>query len=326
VTAAAVAGLAAHDLPQQVQPTPDWSESYFSVAYAPDAGVGLYLRLVRCAFDVTLWCEVFLVYLPGDRFLVAKGFGDRQSPAGPAASGLSFTCDEPFERWTKRFHGAARLVPGDELRAGVLTDGPFVPVDLDVSFVSTTPIAAANLGDQFWAGGHYEQHSTVTGSLRYGDERIELRGTGMRDHSVGRRDLSGLRRHVWTVAQFPESGRTLIAMYVESEGGTLNHASIGGGATGYGAVSIVNPPFPPAADPIDTPFELTLATGAGPVTIAGQPLQTGTLSILGANEWVVGNHPGGHPVLAESMVRLEWDGEVGWGYLERSDASKGTQE
>src|SRR6266436_4127161 len=78
----------------------------------------------------TLWDEVMYITLPGDRYLVTRGFGPgRVEDANGdgrgeiAIAGLSFRCDEPFRSWTKRFDGAARLVSGDDLRAGPIGDG-----------------------------------------------------------------------------------------------------------------------------------------------------------------------------------------------------------
>jgi hypothetical protein len=318
-----VGTMAERDLPRRPLEVPNWSESFFSQAYSPATGVGLYLRICRSVLDPELWYEVVLIYLPGNRFLVTKGHGYRQHERGPGANGLRFECDEPFERWTKRFKGAARLVSGDEIRGAALTDGPFVPVRLDVEYRSLAPVVGADLGEHFWASGHYEQHCAVHGYLTYGCERLEIDGTGMRDHSSGPRELTGMGNFVWTVAQFPESRRTVMYMHLLTrDGGLLTDAVIGRYGGEVRKASIADPPLIHRPDQADDAFEVTLVVEGEPepTIIRGTPLQTAALGLIGTNEWTIGPHPAGHHIMFESQLRLDWNGEIGHGYMERGVA------
>ena len=98
----------------------NWTENYCNQAYCPDTQVGFWTHLSRLARPYRVWRDVLIAYLPGDRFLVAKGFGRPATRNGPAAGMLSLTCEEPWKTWTMRFYGGVRDVSGDELRTGKL--------------------------------------------------------------------------------------------------------------------------------------------------------------------------------------------------------------
>ena len=67
----------------------NWTENYCNQAYCPDSQVGFWTHLSRLARPYRVWRDVLIAYLPGDRFLVAKGFGRPVTRNGPAAGMLS---------------------------------------------------------------------------------------------------------------------------------------------------------------------------------------------------------------------------------------------
>lgn len=292
----------------------NWSESFLSQAFAPTAGVGLYLRLVRAQFDPTLWCEIVVVSLPDDRFLVSKAFG--RAGAGtddPGANGLRYECVIPWQTWRKRFSGAGRLVAGADLRSAPLGDGPSVPVELDVVFEAATPVFAEGLGEQFWAAGHYEQYCRVEGVLRFGGEQVEISGPGVRDHSFGARDTTRMANHVWVTAQFP-SGRTLMLMDVRTgDGHRLAHAVVGG-PDGFRDAEVAEYPLETEPSRARDGFRTQLDG----VPLTATPLHGVPLSLVGVNEWIIGAHPDATHVLHALQIRVEWGDEVGHGYMERT--------
>ena len=83
------------ELPLAVRPDePDWSENYCNQAYCPAAGVGFWTHLSRLAGPHEVWRDVLIAYLPGDRFLIAKGYGNTATDRGPGAGMLSLRCEE----------------------------------------------------------------------------------------------------------------------------------------------------------------------------------------------------------------------------------------
>src|SRR5271155_1964953 len=96
------------EYPHPVRDVPLWSENYLTQAYDPDRRAGVYMHLSRSPFNPDLWLENFVVYLPGNQFLVSRGYGNRDNAAGPAAVGLTWECRNPYVEWNKKFSGGAR--------------------------------------------------------------------------------------------------------------------------------------------------------------------------------------------------------------------------
>jgi hypothetical protein len=169
---------------------------------------------------------------PEAHTVVADATHDRWRVAG-----LELDCLRPLSRWTVRYRGMLhdgtdRHEPGGVTRLVAprrcelelefeAQDEPFVPgVDDDPELV------ARRLGEAAWDGElvrsvrrasqrGYVQLGGVVGTLVLGDERIELRASGLRQHTWGVRDWGAPQRavqcflaaggaHTWIQrAQFP---------------------------------------------------------------------------------------------------------------------------
>jgi hypothetical protein len=66
---------------------------------------------------------------------------------------------------------------------------------------------------QTWTQSHYEQACHTTGTIAIGDERFDLTGSGIRDHSRGPRDFGTVHDHWWLSGQFPD-GRSFAVLEV----------------------------------------------------------------------------------------------------------------
>ncbi|WP_084027694.1 hypothetical protein [Mycobacterium avium] len=314
------------ELPQPVRDIPLWSENYLTQAFDPSTGVGFFFHLSRMPFNYNVWEGVFTCYLPGDRFLVARDFSWDSNDKGPGSNALRFEVVKPWERWSKRFRGAALLVTGDQLRAGPIADDSHVFVDADLTFDNIGPVFdIGDMGDQFWARAHYEQHGKFSGRVSFdathlalGSESYEFNGTGLRDHSVGARDILKMNNHVWTHGEFP-SGRLFMVMDVHTKVGPPFLYVVVGDKDGFHTVELTRP-----TARIDDPsqvfdsHELCFVGPDGPSVIKAEILQAIPYSFTGPNEWSLGTHPNAHHLVIEGLTRFEWDGEVGYGLTERS--------
>lgn len=317
----------ADDVPHQIPAdwkTQSWSENYLSHAYSPANGIGVYFHQGSTSFDPRLWNDIFVCWLPGDRFLVAKGFARLGSQTGPAGPALTYCCDAPFRQWTKTFDGAARLVSGSDLRAGALADGLHVLVRMRLVFTAISPaFDIGDIGEQNWASSHYQQHCRVTGDLVYGDEVFDFHGTGIRDHSWGPRDTSGLARYEWSTAQFAD-GRNLVVFCAGNRDGTGDHAfGVLGQDGDLEVVEVVaRAPHLTAGEDVLEPYRLCFNTSRGTMTIDAEPLHSAPLSLTGKGEIVIGHDLAGagesHNLIVEAHTRYRWDDEVGFGHTERA--------
>src|SRR5581483_11961892 len=163
---------------------------------------------------------------------------------------------------------------------------------LELGWTASAPIW--NLGErmegQTWAQAHYEQACDVAGTLVLGDERWELSGTGIRDHSRGVRYFGTVREHWWCNGQFP-GGRSFAVLQVVNHGSDvepLNHAYVSDGTTVQDAsvldVEIVE--GTEVGSPLRT--RITLGTAAGEEVIEGRILQTMPFSMGDPNDLIFG--------------------------------------
>jgi hypothetical protein len=316
--------LAEDEVLHEPPDVPAWVENYLSQAYCPDAGIGFFLHLGGMSFDPRLWNELAVVYLPGDEFVVARSFGYGAEPgSGPRGPSLRYQCVEPYRQWRKSFRGAAQRVSGAAMRAGAVADGVHIALEFDLTYTALSPIfELGEMRDQNWASWHYEQHCAVGGFVRIDGETVELAGSGIRDHSTGIRDLSGLNNHIWCHAQFP-SGRSMCLMYLSNADGTgrMNHAAMCvGDEVRLGRLVSAAPLLDTWAQ-AGSDYQLTFDFGEHETSLTAEILSVGALTICGPGELILGNatgSPGAHHVLSEAMTRFTWDAETGHGMSERT--------
>lgn len=304
---------------------PNWSENWLTYGWAPQQGIGVYFHIGRHPGPMGVYETTFNVYLPCDRFLTHRGFGPAEPGGGPTVGAVSFQCEEPFQQWRKRFRGAARAATGDELRAGPLLDGTYVDVDLDVTITAASPpfdFGAEKL-DQSWGSGHYEQHHDFTATLIVGAERFELHGTGLRDHSWGARDWSGVGDTTWYHGHFP-SGRSF--MVVSVPGRPPFEPFVYGVVSDRACVQTVDVATVPPVTAVyhrggqygtDSPYDLELRTADGPKTVRCEILQSMPLTFIPPTQIGIGTHRGPHASHenVETMTKFTLDGEVGYGLV-----------
>jgi len=246
-----------------------WSENWLSYVWSPKNEVGVYIHLCHHIKGFEMWDEQLIVALPGDRYLVSNNSAAGSTDRGPKVACIHFRCDEPFVKWTKTFHGGARLISGDEYRAGPVKDGEWTPVKLEMTFDAMSP--AFDLGgahiDVPWANGHYEQHHVVTGRLRFNDESYEISGTGLRDHSWGSRDYKDIGTTTWLHGQFPKSGRSFMAVVCTNlpPAAEFTHAVICDGNSIFHTKATGIPIAKTLAD-VDAGYELNLTMPDGSIS------------------------------------------------------------
>jgi len=324
---------ASHEMPQPNPPgkvPPLWCENYLSYLWSPANQIGIFIHLCRKPGPIPLWDEQVIVALPGDRYLLAKGFSaGRVEKNAFSISGITYRCDEPFVQWTKRFHGGVRLLDGDEYRAGPLKDNIHLPAEFEFTCQAMSP--PFDYGEMtteesescgfYGHSGHYEQHYEMSGYLNFQGKRYELAGTGMRDHSWGNRDYAVVGCSTWYHGQFPQSGRSFMVVNVTGlpPKSPFNHAVVCDRHTATKAQAI-GVQAAKSREDCDADYEFQLVSKDGKSTIRAQILNPPRTSLMGTAEIGLGtfssaeaNH---HYVNA--FTRFEWDGEVGYGLSDRS--------
>jgi hypothetical protein len=302
---------------------PLWSESYLIQAYDPDAGVGFFTHVNRTEWDVELWNDVFVVYLPDDNFVVAKGFG-LGDEEGPSGGGTSMRPVTPWQTIQLTHRSGALQTDGRAARASGITDARHVALNADLTFEGHGPaFDLGNIDEPPVGHAHYEQHGHITGTVSYGDTSLAFNGTGLRDHTWGPRDLGFLGRHVWHHGLFP-SGRwfSLAEVRDPSDENVMIQICRHGNADSIADSRLLSAPaFLNTEDDAWNSFDLELeVTGGTPAKIHGEVIAPFPFSWSGVNEMVLGADRRTNPShrYFETMTRLEWDGETGYGLTERT--------
>lgn len=316
------------ELPHAPEPVALWCENYLTYLWAPDAEVGVWTHMCHRGGPPERWDEKVLIALPGGRVLASKAVGPGCSDLSSStvrACALGLRCEQPFGRWTMTFDGDARPLSCKELFAAPVADGGHVPVELRLecsAFAAAYDFGEQHL-DQSWGHGHYEQALAYTGTLKVGDgEQIELHGTGLRDHSWGPRDYAQIGSTAWIHGQFPQSGRTFMAVAVSGRPPrpAFSYAVVGD-AAGIAPASASQLPILNDAERAGEAYELVLeGPGAARSVLGAEVLSTVRMAFVGPTEIALGKHrsaEANHDYLI-SFTRFQWDGEVGYGITDRT--------
>lgn len=292
-----------------------WTENYCYVAYDPASEIGIWSHLGRATFEPTLWRELSILYLPTGERLMTKGYGRAETERGPGGASLSYTCEEPWNRWTTRLDGAAVRATEAQLDGAVMGDAVHEPVAYELDWRAAGPVL--ELGEamqgQSWGNVHYEQLCGVRGTVRHSGTEVAFDGVGIRDHTRGPRDFGAVLRHVWANAVFP-SGRGFILIDVEVEGHRLSRAVLLEDGV-LRAAEVRGAPFLTSHADGSASYEMQL----GDARITAEILHNMPYGFAGCNDVVLGYDPAvvTHS-LFEGFTRFTWDGETGHGLTERT--------
>lgn len=307
-----------HTPPRDV---PLWTENYAWVCYDPAVGVGVMAHLGRTPFDPRLWRGTAVAFLPGGGLRAARTVGRPAAPEIAGNGALALTCVRPFERWNLRFDGAARPTDRADVARRLVPDIDLELLRLDLDFQALAPVwdLGAAMGNQDWGHAHHEQAGRYTGTVTTGADTHTLDCTGFRDHTTGPRDFGRFRRTFWSHGEFP-SGRVFCVLRIwdEQDNVSLNQGFVYDGTRLRPAVP---GELPTLTDPDGSPHRVTVCFDAdGPVEITGEVVHSTAFALHEPNDLAIGTDHArpGTKVIVEAPTRYEWDGEVGWGWLERS--------
>jgi hypothetical protein len=275
--------------------------------------------------DTSLWRGLFIFYLPGgEELLVSRSFGRSTDNRGPDGGLVKYKLMEPLKRWQVTFDGAVERVTRLEAARGTVGAGLTEPMKLSLIFEATTPVwdqfAFAGIAEQSWGHLHHQQAFNVAGEATIGGQLITLSGYGYRDHSRGGRDLSGYGGNQFLNIRFP-SGKVIQGIQAEDRAGNFAFR------TGYlyldgvyHRLEVVD--LPRLEDTSGTPdaFTARWRLGEEEIAVSGRAYHHGPMTIYQPHDRCLGvNLKLDDPlVIVESPVRAEWNGEVGFGMLERN--------
>jgi hypothetical protein len=309
------------ELPHPTRPeVPLWSENYAFVCYDAAAGVGVFTHVGRVAHNSDLWRGTTVALLPQRKLLIAKTVGLSSDPTIAGTGSLSVRCEEPFVRWRLEQDGGALASDRDAAASGLVAGAAVERLVYDLSFEQLAPVW--DLSDwmraQEWGHAHIEQAGRFRGTVSAGEQRYELDCTGFRDHTLGARNFASLNRTCWAHAEFP-SGRVFCALRVWSPEDQVVLDQ--GFVYEQDEMKWLTPDeMPTLTSSAGAPERFGLTFSGRADSIQGEVLHATAFMLDEPNDLLLGTDPtrAATKVIVEAPCRYTWDGEVGFGWLERS--------
>ncbi|GIU89381.1 MAG: hypothetical protein KatS3mg010_0480 [Acidimicrobiia bacterium] len=209
----------------------NFNESMYFNVYDPQRRVGGFLRLGNRAnegyAELTTCC-----YLPDGR--VAFMFKRPEIAHNDAfdAGGMRFEVVTPFEELRTTYAGKVTLLD-DPLQMAdprsAFTENPWVDAHIELVHRGVSPMYGGEpvnddgtpLSEDHSGGfarGHYEQHMSVSGVIRVGDEEWPVDGFGLRDHSWGPRYWQAPWYYRWLTANFGDDFGFVVSVVTSRDG------------------------------------------------------------------------------------------------------------
>lgn len=304
----------------------NWSENLQLIVN--DGRTGVYMHLGRQTDDPGIWEGILVVYLTADRLLVSRTWLRAPDLTAATSGPLSFRPVVPLREWEMAFDGMVRPIGRAEGAAAPVAEGPVVPMTLALAVQGHSPVwgvgsetasrVTGALHDQDWARTHLQQVCTVTGRLRVPslgiDETIE--NVGFRDHSVGPRDFTHLVSEFWSCCAFP-SGRAFVGLHVvqDDRPEPFTHGFVFEDGKLHDMDGLAGPVLTsPLGDPAE--FDVRFASAAGTGEVRGRMTNSMAFAFDYPFRMPMGARPAGATPV-EGPATYEWDGEQGFGWIER---------
>ncbi|ODQ93810.1 DUF7064 domain-containing protein [Mycolicibacterium holsaticum] len=311
----------------RIQPLADdrpanWSENLILTSFDRSSGLSVYVHMGRMAPEADVWEGVLSVFLPDrEHLLVSRTFGSDACRSAASSGNLVFSCDTPLQRWSLRYDGMARRVTSSAAAAAPIADGPVERLRVDLTLDGLHDAWVMNkaaLSQQSWGHFHLEQACRVHGHVVVEGSPIPIECTGFRDHTYGARSYGPLTHEAWVNCVFP-SGRVIMAMLVEEAGAPPLRTGFVVAEGLARPLTMVAAPALTSAAGLPAAVEVTLETGAKRTTAAVVQCHAMSYTLqapVGFSLGVSYEDPDS-VVLVEGPAIFDWDGEQGFGWLER---------
>jgi len=208
----------------------NFNESMYFNFYDAEQRLGGFVRIGNRANEGYAE-QTTCLYLPDGR--VAFTFQRPEIDANDAfdAGGCAFDVKTPFEALDVRYQGKLVLLDQPEAMADprkAFRENPWIDCSLSLVYRGLSPMFGGEpvddednplpaTGNEF-AKGHYEQHVGARGAVRVGDERWEVDGLGLRDHSWGPRYWQAPWWYRWLTGNCGEEFGFMLSLIASRDG------------------------------------------------------------------------------------------------------------
>jgi hypothetical protein len=253
-----------------------------------------------------------------------------------AAAGLSFSVDEPLQRMSLHYTGKLCVMPdGREMEEpkNAFKQNPMLDCTVELQFHAVAPAHGGELlGDdgkpydegegRYFARAHYDQSMRGHGHITVGNERFEIDGFGLRDHSWGPRLWQAIPWYRWFPCTFNDCFAICLMMVKKGDGEYLETGFIHDGSGKLLHVSDIQLRSEYDERQYPTGFSLSCRDERGKTyDIRGETLNAVPCRHLRLLP------EGGTDMsrIMESMTRYTCNGKVGYGLAEYMDHVAGAE-
>ncbi len=213
----------------------NYNESMYLNAFDLDQQLGGWFRLgnrVNEGYAEMTVC----IYLRDGRVAFVYGRPQIETNEKMEAGGLAITVETPFEHLKVTYRGKVCVLDDPGQMADPRTafkSNPWEECEVDLDYRGVSPMYGGKPvyeddgsdieieAEKSFAKAHYEQHCAVTGTIRVGDEVIEMDGLGLRDKSWGPRYWQAITWYRWLPLVFSEDFAMMISIVAGKPGGMV---------------------------------------------------------------------------------------------------------
>ncbi|MEZ5558744.1 MAG: hypothetical protein R3E86_09425 [Pseudomonadales bacterium] len=166
------------------------------------------------------------VYLPDGRIGFMFARPERHDNEALDGGGMKFTVVEPHRRLDVDYKGKLCVLANPQEMADPATafkNNPIIESEIHLEFEGVSPMFGGEpvnadgsriemKAEESFARGHTEQHTRGNGFIRVGDERFEVNGLGLRDHSWGPRYWQAIYWYRWLPMNFSEDFAMMVSI------------------------------------------------------------------------------------------------------------------
>ena len=194
----------------ELGPEPNFNESMYFNVFDPTTRVGGFFRLGNRANEGYAEMTACL-YLPDGRVGFMFQRPEISNNKAFDAGGMSVEVIRPFEELYVAYNGPAVLLEDPLMMADprrAFTENPRTDCSVSLTYTGLSPMVGGEPdkprerpGEEF-ARGHYEQLVEAAGTIEVGEQRWDIDGYGLRDHSWGPRYWQAPWYYRWLTANF----------------------------------------------------------------------------------------------------------------------------
>ncbi|MEE4299989.1 MAG: hypothetical protein V2J24_11160 [Pseudomonadales bacterium] len=310
-----------------IEEAENFNESMYFNVFDPERKIGGWFRLANRPNEGRgeMSC---CVYLPDGR--IGFMFKRPECTANDAFEngGMKFEVIEPFRKVRISYEGSLCVLenPIEMMDPGkAFKSNPVVKSRIEIDYEGVSPMFGGEpvkedgskieqKAEEAFARGHYEQHIEGTGHITVGDERFEIHGFGLRDHSWGPRYWQNIFWYRWLPMNFGRDFAMMLSIVTRPNGEQRQGGMVLENGE-YKLIREVTIRSEYDADDCQTRMRCTARTDEREYTVTGEVMSLIPLRNRRTS-------PDGEELMTritEGMTRYECDGQVGYGLSEYLD-------